>query len=821
MMRRAKGFTAAAVLSLAVGIGANLAIFSVVDALLLRTLDVKNPHELFQLNRTGFSDPNPRVSYPLFERFRAGVPSLRFTAMAPAERMQVAADGNPELVLGQLVSGEWFDVLGVGSSLGRVLGRSDDVGIGGHPVVVLSEPYWSRRFGSDPGILGRTITINGAALVVVGVSAQGFTGVSVGERVDVWIPTSMQVDVRHRGNASADDADESKPWGTQDGIQWLSLLVRVPAGIASGDATSRVEAVNAQNLQARVARIQNPTRRARMLREHVELLSAARGESNLRERFSQALVVLMSTVALVLLVACANLANLLLARNAARGQEFAVRLSLGARRGRIVRQLLTESLALALLGGAAGLVVARWSGLALLSLASSDSTPIPLTLTLDARLMGMAFAASVVTGMLFGLWPAIRLSRVDPHDAIKSGGRVIGAAERSGRWPASKLLVIAQVALSLILLVGGMLFLRTFRNLLSIDTGYDREHVVTARFDARLAAIDEKALPGLYDRLLAEAAKIPGMRSAGLALTGLATGSQRTSAIFAEGRREAGGEDDVVREDYIAGGYFSTVGMRLLRGRDFDSRDTAKSGKVAIVNEAMARHFFPTADAMGRRFGNDPPGDVEIIGIVADVKVDGLRESTPSMAYYPVEQGDGEYLRNMYVRVSGSPETVKQDLRRAITSAAPNLAVREPATLGEVAARTVTSERLVSQLTAMFSLLAVAVACLGLYGTVSYSVTRRTNEIGIRLALGASTSSIRWLVMRETLMLVVVGSVVGLGVLLPSVKVLASLLYGLSPRDPLTLVASFAMLVAVAVIAGAIPALRASRVNPTTALRGS
>jgi len=259
----------------------------------------------------------------------------------------------------------------------------------------------------------------------------------------------------------------------------------------------------------------------------------------------------------------------------------------------------------------------------------------------------------------------------------------------------------------------------------------------------------------------------------------------------------------------------------LLRGRDFDSRDTAKSGKVAIVNEAMARHFFPTTDAMGRRFGNDAPGNVEIIGIVADVKVDGLRASTPSMVYYPVEQGESEYLRNLYVRVSGSPETAKRELRLAIGRAAPTLAVRDAATLGEVAARTVTSERLVSQLTAMFSLLAVAVACLGLYGTVSYSVTRRTNEIGIRLALGASTSSIRWLVMRETLLLVIVGSVVGLGVLLPGVKVLASLLYGLSPRDPLTLMASFAMLVVVAVLAGAIPAMRASRVNPTTALRGN
>jgi predicted permease len=415
--------------------------------------------------------------------------------------------------------------------------------------------------------------------------------------------------------------------------------------------------------------------------------------------------------------------------------------------------------------------------------------------------------------------PAIRLSRVDPYEAIKTGGRVIGAAERSGRFPLSKLLVMAQVALSLILLVGGMLFLRTFRNLLTIDTGYDREHVVTARFDARLAAIDEAQLPGVYDRLLTESAKIPGSLSVSLALTGVATGSARVSSILAEGRPSASGDDDDVREDYVAAAYFQTVGMHLVRGRDVDAHDDAKSRPVAVVNEAMARHFFPNGDPIGRHFGYDPPLNVEIVGVVADVKVDGLRAATPPMVYYPLSQHLDEYVRNIFVRVAGSPEQAKRDLARAIAIAAPNLAVRETVTLGELAERTVTSERLVSQLTGVFSLLAVAVACLGLYGTVSYSVTRRINEIGIRLALGASVANIRWLVVRETLVLVVLGSVVGLGMLLPGVKLIASLLYGLSPRDPVTFVTSVATLVAVGLVAGAIPAWRASRVDPTQALR--
>jgi predicted permease len=469
-------------------------------------------------------------------------------------------------------------------------------------------------------------------------------------------------------------------------------------------------------------------------------------------------------------------------------------------------------------GGALGVAVARWAGLALLRLASSGSAPIPLTLTFDARLIAFAAAASILTGVLFGLLPAIRMSRVDPYEAIKTGGRVAGAAERSGRFPLSKVLVIAQVALSLILLVGGMLFLRTFRNLLTIDTGYDREHVVTARFDARLAAIDEKQLPGLYARLVAEARRIPGSRSASLALSGVATGSARTSSIEVKGRPVLGVDEEDVREDYVAAEYFSTVGMHLTRGRDFDTHDDAKGRPVAVVNDAMARHFFPKADPIGQHFSTGGP-EIEIVGVVADVKVDGLRDATPAMAYYPLPQHLDEYVRNIYVRVAGSPEQAKGDLRRAIAAAEPNLAVRESATLGELAARTVTSERLLSQLTAVFSLLAVAVACLGLYGTVSYSVTRRTNEIGIRLALGASVASIRWLVIRETLVLVVLGSVVGFGVLLPGLRLVASLLYGLSPRDPFTLTASATMLMAVGLLAGAIPAWRASRVDPTTALR--
>jgi predicted permease len=817
MMRRSPAFTVAAILSLAIGIGANAAIFSVTDALVVRPLPVTKPDELHFLNRAGFDQPNLRFSGPNLEQFRKGIPDAAFAAMGSATTAQVTRNGAAELISGQLVTGNWFDLLGVRPATGRLFTTADTTTIGGPPIAVLSYAYWTRAFVRDPGVIGTTLVINGTPLTVVGVAAEGFEGMTVGQRVGVWLPVTMQFEAKFFGNASMNDADGRKPWLPQDGIQWLTIVARIAPPARTAAVLSQIQGIDHQWLQGVVAAIHDPQRRAFMAREYVELMPAARGLSSLRDNFSLALGVLMSTVALVLLIACANLASLLLARSSARAREFALRLSLGAGRGRLVRQLLTESMTLALLGGLAGLAIARWGGQALLRMGSSGPTPVPLTLPMDWTFFGFTLALSLLTGMLFGLVPALRFSRADVGSALKAGGRVINAP--GGGVPWGKVLVVAQMALSLALLVGAILFLRTFRNLIAVDTGFDRTQVVSARFDPRLAGFSEQQLPALYERLLDRARQIPGVASVALAGSGPVTGSQTISDITVEGRPRFDGNANAVREDVVTLDYFATLGMHLVAGRSFLPSDGAKAPTVAIVNETMARHFFGDASPLGHRFGYDTPATTEIVGVVRDAKVDGLREAVPSLVYYPVAQTPQGFLRNLYVRTAGPAESVQSALARAVQEADRNLAVREVVTLADLAERSVVRERLVSQLTAVFGGLAVLVACLGLFGTVSYSVVRRTNEIGVRLALGAAPMRVYWLVLRETVVLVVLGGGVGLAAILPTLTYVSTLLYGLSPRDPATLATAVGALMIVGTLAGAVPAWRASRVDPLTALR--
>jgi predicted permease len=820
MLRRHRGFTAAAVLSLAIGIGANAAMFSVADGLLLRSLPVKEPQDLVFLNRAGLGEQTMRFSHPAFLRMQKAVPAARFGARSALVRFQISRAGSSELVIGELVSGEWFDVLGVEAAAGRLLTPDDTREIGANRVVVLSHHYWLRRFGGDRNAIGTTIRVNGVPLTIVGVAAPGFSGITVGGKSDVWAPLTLQHDLRHVSNASMDDADGTKPWVPQDGIAWLTLVARLPSQEAAAEVGTAVAAVHRQALEERVKTIENPEVRAYQLRERVELVPASRGLSPLRDTFTQPLQVLLVTTALVLLIGCANLASLLMARGTARHRELALRLSLGAGRGRIVRQLVTESVLLACIGGAAGLAVARWGGHALLRLAATGPTPIPLDLPFDWRFLGFTAGVSLITGLAFGLAPALRLSRPDLVDAMKAGRRVTGDAGRLGSVAFGKALVVVQVTLALALLVGAVLFLRTFRNLLAIDTGLGAEQVVTARFDPRMAGIERDGWPALFERLLDEAKRIPGARSAALSMLGALTGGARTaSGIVVEGQPRRIGSEGDLREDFVGRSYLDTLGMTIVRGRDFQSLDTAASPKVAVVNEAMVRRFFGDANPIGKHFGYDTPPDVEIVGVVRDARIDGLRQPVPPMAYRLFEQYPEQFATSISVRVAGSAEGAKTALSRALAAAEPNLAVRDVLTIAEMAERTVARERLVSQLTGLFGLLAVAVAGLGLYATVSYSVVRRTNEIGVRLALGASPANVRWGVLRETLRLVGLGIAGGIAVVLPTFTLIDTLLFGLSPRDPATLAGAAAGLLALGALAGLVPAWRASRVDPISALR--
>ncbi len=819
MMRRSPGFALAAILSLGLGIGANAAVFSVLDAIVLRQLPVKSPSELVVLSRVGLDEDESRFSWPLYGLLRDATPGRQLAAMTPVTRMQtVGTDGTATLIAGQLVSGNWFSLLGVTPMQGRVFVDDDTRTINAPAAAVISEGFWQRQFGGAPDVVGRSLVVNGLPVTVIGVAGAGFSGTQVGVPVDVWLPVTLQDPLRYRGNASMDNADDEKPWLPQAEVSWLTTVGRQRRDAA--DLQAQLDVVFRQQLEARAATIQNAERRAFVLRQHLRLDPAGRGLSDTREQFSGALWMLWVTVALVLLVACANLANLLMARSAARGQEFAVRLSVGAGRGRLVRQLLAESLLLSLIGGIVGIALARAGGVALVRLAESRTTTVPYELPLDWRLLGFALLASVLTGVLFGLLPALRVARTDPFDALRTAGRTVGDAGRHGALPFGRVLVVAQVAVSLVLLVAGIVFVASFRNLLALDPGFAREQLVAARFDPIMAGYLPAQFPALFERLSTEAGRVPGARAVALALTGLTSGSARTSGVQIKGRQSAIGTNDVSRMDTVSANYFEATGMHIVRGRGFTDRDRTGAPAVAVVNEAFVRKFL-TGEPIGSRFDTGSGNfEIEVVGVVADTRLDGPRRSIPPMAYLPMLQQPDEALRMLYVRVTGDPAALQTAVRRAIAAADPNLAVREVVTLRELTERTVASERLISRLSSVFGAIAVLVATLGLYGTVSYSVARRTRELGVRLALGASPAGIRWLVLRETLQLVVLGAVVGLALAWPALGALRSFVFGLSARDPWLLTLATATLLAIGAMAGAVPAWRASRVDPTTALRG-
>jgi predicted permease len=819
LMRRSPAFTVAAALSLAIGIGANAAIFTVIDALLLRPLDVPHPEQLYFLNRAGYGDPNFRFSYPRLTRLQHAVTDVHFAGAGSTSRVQLTRDGQASLAIGQLVTGSWFDVLGVSPAAGRLISDTDVQAPGTAAVVVLSYDFWQREFGGSRDAVGRILVVNGVSMTIVGVTPEEFRGISVGDRIDLWAPVTMQANLRLFGNASIDNADGTKPWVTQDGVQWLTITARVPADVPPASASSRVASFEHQEITDAAGQIADTRRRAYRLREHVEMLPGYRGVSDLRSGFAMPLNVLMATVAVVLLIACANLASLLMARSAARGREFALRLSLGAGRGRLVRQLLTESFVLAALGGALGLALARIGSRALLSLVGGGR-PVPLATPIDWRLLVFTGGVTLATGVLFGLGPALRASRASVGDRLKSGSRIAGV-EGGHRVTFGRTLIVLQVALSLTLLVGAILFARTLQQLLTADSGFDRTRVLVATFDPRMAAIGPAEWPALYTRLLESARAIPGAQSASLALSGPVSGSARTSGVQVDDQPMPPGDESIAREDYVGPDYATTVGMTLLAGRTFDDHDTVSAPKVAIVNESFVRHFLKVGNPIGHRLGYGPPADVDIVGVIRDARIDGPRSPVPPLVLYPLVQHADEVGRSLYVRFNTSVSTAAATpaLRAAIASADRRLAVGAVLTLEEQNARTVSTNRIVSQLTAAFGLLAVLVACVGLYGTMSYSVARRTNEIGVRMAMGATPGGVRWMVLREVLALVVVGAMVGVAASWMATRYISALLYGLSPHDPAALVAATIGLAVIGLLAGALPAWRASRVDPLVALR--
>ena len=813
-------FTLIAVLSLALGIGANTAIFSLVDAVLLKSLPVKEPQQLVLFGEgrsqgltNGFPDGSTDLfSYPFYRRAQqhtdvfSGVAGL--LSMTWAVHGFVNSSNDIEQMHVQLVSGSYFPVLGVNAGLGRVLTEADDQNPGGHPVAVVSHAWWQKRLGGDPSAVGKTITIDDVAYTIVGVTPKEFFGTTVGVAPDLWVPLAMEKQMPPAHWDIRNDEDS----------QSLYLIGRLKNGVSAEQASAVVNVLFKQWLESRPSALPAAEKLRKTQSASIELTPVSRGLSMLREQFSLSLKVLMGVVALVLLIASANVANLLLAHGTARSREFAVRLAVGAGRMRLVRQLLTESALLALLGGVAGVGLAWWGSRLLLLMASDGPQALPIDVTPNLRVLGFTIGVSLLCAIVFGTVPALRASRIEPNTSLKGGKTTALTALRN---PLGKTLVIAQVALSLLLLVGAGLFVRTLINLQSIPSGFNEENVMLLQVDTSATGYDgdDPRLPGLLREVEDKVRAIPGVQAASFASYTFNQGFWTTPAHTRE-QNSLQGEARSIRNNIVGPDFFAAMGIPFVAGRGFGPQDTDKSQKVAVITESMAQRFFPNGSPLGKRFGigRESTDDIEVIGVVKDAKYGSLTEKFRPMAFYPHSQRPN-VLGNLVVRFSGPASAVVPQIRQTLKEINRNLPVDDVVSLSDHIGRSLVQQKLVARLALFFGLLALLLACVGLYGVLSYGVARRTNEIGIRMALGARGRSVLWLVLREALTLVVIGLVVGVLASLAVTKTAASLLYELKPNDPLTIALATLLLAAVAAVAGYIPARRAARVDPMIALR--
>jgi predicted permease len=811
------GFTLVAVLSLALGIGANTAIFSLIDAVMIKSLPVERPDQLVLFGNgkeQGMTNAFPDqswdlFSYPFYRQARqrtdvfsgvGGYLNITWTVHGfvngsnDIEQMQV-----------QLVSGSYFPVLGVDAGLGRVLTETDDQVVSAHPVAVVSHAWWEQRMGGDLSAVGKTIAIDETTYTIVGVAPKEFFGTIVGAAPDLWVPLAME---KHIPPAHWNGRDAGE-------MQSLYLFGRLKDGATPEQAGSVLNVLFKQSLRTRAGAQPTAERLQDIEKASIELTPLSRGLSSLREQFSLSLKVLMGVVALVLLIASANIANLLLAHGAARQREFAVRAALGAGRARLIRQLFTESVLLAIFGGLAGVALSVWGASLLLAMVSDGPEAVPLNLTPNIRVLAFTFGVSVLCAVVFGTAPALRASRIGANTSLK-GGRT------TTRNPLGKVFVVAQVALSLLLLVGAGLFVRTLINLQSIPSGFNQQNAMLFELDTSATGyrFDDPKLPVLLHEVENRVRSIPGIQAASFAFFTFNQGFW-TSPAYTREQNSVNDDNRSIRQNVVGQDFFAAMGIPLVLGRGFGPQDIPKSQKVAVISESMAQRFFPNVSPLGRRFGTDGPDSteqIEVVGVVKDAKYGKLTEQFRPIAFYPHSQ-QPMALRNLAVRFSGSPSVVVPQIRQTIKQVNRNLPIDDVVSLSDQVGRSLVQQKLVARLGVFFGLLALLLACVGLYGVMSYGVARRTNEIGIRMALGARGPSVLWLVLREALTLVVIGLVLGVVASLALARTAEALLYELRPNDPLTIVLATLLLAAVAVFAGYLPARRASKVDPMVALR--
>jgi predicted permease len=819
MLTKSPGFTVVAILTLALGIGANAAIFSITDQVLLRLLPVQKPEELVVLHSPGpqpgrnWSDGDRSVvwSYPMYKDLRDNNQVFSGLLARFATQASVSGQGQTELADAELITGNYFEVLGVRPALGRVFNSQDETMPGANPVLMLSYGYWQRRFGRDPGILNKQLVVNGISMTVVGVVRPGFFGVQVGQTPDIFVPITMKAQMTPNWDGLADRQDH-----------WLAILGRLKPGISSAKAEAGLQPEYSAILQSEVSALKSsPQTKKDFLAKKILLNPGSHGRPILQHDAGQPLLILLSMVGLVLLIACANLASLLVARGEARQREIAVRMAMGAGRWRLIRQLLTESLLISLAGGAAGLVVGSWTLGALVSSVPDNIGAAGLQGKFDYRVLAFALGLSVLTGILFGFLPALRSTRADLQTTLREQGANVFGGKSNVRL--RKVLLVSQVALTVVLLASAGFFARSLMNLKSQDLGVRTDHLIQLSVSPELNRYTPVQTVALVDRLRENIAALPGVRSVSASEIELLANSDSYANITPEGFPMTEDTNTDVQQNWVGPNFFSTLGIPLLAGREFDDRDVSGAPKVAIVSEKTAQMYFHGQNPIGRHFafgsGNDVHPDIEIVGLVKDSKDTDLRQEIRPLVYIPYAQDTHQGDATFYVRTNVEPTAMAATLRKTIQSADPNLPVFDLKTLDQELDEIAFSERLLTFFSLCLGLLAALLAAIGLYGVMAYMVSRRTREIGIRMALGASQQNVAWLVLRENVRISAAGLGIGLVAAFALGKLIESQLFGVKASNPLVFLAAAVMLSTVAFLAGWLPARRAAAVDPMVALR--
>ena len=834
ILARNPGFTAVAVLSLALGIGANTAIFTLIDIVLLRSLPVRDPGSLVVM-AINPDKPSTGFNYPDYEYIRdhgksfSGVIASSGTSPAALTVPDEGGQASAEVVAPAMVSGNYFDVLGVTAALGRVLTLEDNKTEDAHPWAVLGYDFWQRRFGGDPRAVGRKITLNGSPFTIVGVTRAGFTGTQVGSKPDLYLPIMMLRSVQ-RGTGK---------WNSRH-YWWLTVLGRLKPGVTMAAAIPEMDTLWKQILANDPEKRPVPEFDKKMYEKlnRGTLLAGSGGYSYFRNAVQKPLTVLMIVVVLVLLIACANVANLLLARAASRRKEIAIRLAVGAGRTRLSVQLLVETLVMSLAGGVAGLFVAAWGVQVLLRFMPRRGLPIALDVSPDLRLLAFSFGVSVLAGLICGMAPALQSTRPDLTAALKNEAGGLGRV----RFDLRRALVVAQVAISLLLLIGAGLFVRSLQNLRSLDPGFQRENVLLVNVGPRESGYKGQRLRDYYERLYERVVRFPGVRTVSLAHITPLAGMRWNNDVSIQGYQWKPDEKPYIDMNAVSPGFFGTMGIPILLGRDFRRDDNPvvspdpKPGligpseneplgpppPVAIINETMARRFYPNQSPIGRRISMTEKFDMaksfEIVGVVKDSRYFSLREAVESMIYVPVWRF-GANNNTLCVRSTANPEQLITGIRRETSAIDAGVPVTQTLTMEEQFDNNIAAERVVTVLCGFFGALAVLLAAIGLYGVMAQSVVRRYREIGIRMALGAERRAVLWLVLRETAWMIGIGACIGLPVAFGLTRLVSSFLYGLTPQDPWSIAGATLALMIVTTVAGYIPARRATQVDPMVALR--